>query len=159
VPDQQLPPDHEPPSVQERLYPGLTCFCCGHANPKGLHLRSYQDGDAVVGTFRPWPEHDNGAGFLNGGVIATVLDCHSFAAVMVEADRQGWEPLGGAPLPFVTAGIELRYLRPTPLYEPSGLWARLRSASADEVVAEAEVRWDGKPRAAAVTTWRRWRPR
>lgn len=145
-------------SIQERLYPQLTCFCCGHANSKGLHLRSYQDGDTVAGTFTPWPEHDNGAGFLNGGIIAAILDCHSFAAVMVEAERNGWASDGPA-LPFVTAGMDLRYLRPTPLTEPVGLWARVRQGSEREVVAEAEVRWDGKARAAATSTWRRWRPR
>src|SRR5687768_4989369 len=95
-------------SIQERLYPDLPCFGCGHGNAKGLRLRSYpRDGDGtgdgdrgiVVATFTPWPEHDNGVGYLNGGVIATVLDCHSAAAVMREADRRGWTALAGAALP------------------------------------------------------------
>ena len=73
-------------SIQERLYPDLPCFGCGHGNPKGLRLRSYPGDAAVVATFLPWPEHDNGLGFLNGGIISTVLDCHSAAAVMLEAD-------------------------------------------------------------------------
>ena len=76
-------------SIQERLYPHLTCFGCGHANPKGLHLRSYPGDGEVTATFRPWPEHDNGFGFLNGGIIATVLDCHSGAAVFDESARRG----------------------------------------------------------------------
>ena len=75
-------------SIQERLYPDATCFGCGLANPKGLHLRSYAQDDVVVATFMPWPEHDNGLGYLNGGIIATLLDCHSGAAVLHEADRQ-----------------------------------------------------------------------
>ena len=58
-------------SIQERLYPDATCFGCGLANPKGLHLRSYAQDDVVVATFMPWPEHDNGLGYLNGGIIAT----------------------------------------------------------------------------------------
>ncbi len=64
-------------SIQERLYPTLTCFGCGHTNPKGLKLRSYLAGKAVVATFVPFPEHDNGVGYLNGGIISTVLDCHN----------------------------------------------------------------------------------
>jgi hypothetical protein len=59
-------------SIQEALYPELTCFGCGHANPDGFHLRSYDDGERVVAEFTPWPEHDAGFGFLNGGIIATV---------------------------------------------------------------------------------------
>jgi len=65
--------------IQESLYPELTCFGCGHANPKGFHLRSYRDGELTVSEFAPLPEHDNGFGFLNGGIISTVLDCHGAA--------------------------------------------------------------------------------
>jgi hypothetical protein len=72
-------------SIQESLYPDLTCFGCGHANPDGFHLRSYRDGDRTVATFTPRPEHDNGFGFLSGGIITTVLDCHTAAVVMWEA--------------------------------------------------------------------------
>ena len=61
-------------SIQERLYPQLTCFGCGHANARGLKLRSYPGDGVVTAAFEPWPEHDNGFGFLNGGIIATVLD-------------------------------------------------------------------------------------
>ncbi len=58
-------------SIQAALYPGLTCFGCGPANPHGFHLRSYREGDLTVATFKPGPEHDNGFGFVNGGIIAT----------------------------------------------------------------------------------------
>ena len=60
-------------SIQESLYPGVTCFGCGHANPDGFHLRSYREGERTVAEFTSGPEHDNGFGFLNGGIIATVL--------------------------------------------------------------------------------------
>jgi acyl-coenzyme A thioesterase PaaI-like protein len=146
-------------SIQERLYPTLTCFGCGHANPKGLKLRSYPAPGAVVGTFVPWPEHDNGVGYLNGGIISTVLDCHSAAAVMAEAERQGWLPGPDAPLGYVTAGLDVHYLRPTPLLEALSLSARVRSARETEIQVDVELAWDGKPRATAVATWKRWRPR
>ena len=146
-------------SIQERLYPWATCFGCGHANPKGLHLRSYARDGEVVATFQPWPEHDNGLGFLNGGIIATLLDCHSGATVFAEADRRGWQAEGDVPYPFVTAGLDIRYLRPAPLAEPVELRGVI--ASVDEAVAIANVQlsWDGKVRAEATTMWKRWRPR
>jgi acyl-coenzyme A thioesterase PaaI-like protein len=145
-------------SIQERLYPQLTCFGCGHANPKGLHLRSYPDGDAVVAEFLPWPEHDNGFGFLNGGIIATLLDCHSGAAVYNATQAQGG-PDGGMSALYVTAGLDVRYVRPMPLTEPVGLRAVLASVDADRILVEAELVWDGKPRAVATSDWRPWRPR
>ncbi|NUT51265.1 MAG: PaaI family thioesterase, partial [Saccharothrix sp.] len=120
-------------SIQERLYPTLPCFGCGHANPDGLRLRSYPaDDDSVTATFTPWPAHDNGLGFLNGGIICTVLDCHSAAAVMLVAERRGWRPLGDAALSYVTAGLDVRYLRPSPLADPVRLRAGVREASEAE---------------------------
>jgi len=146
-------------SIQERLYPQLTCFGCGHANAKGLKLRSYPRDDIVVAAFNPWPEHDNGFGFLNGGIIATVLDCHSGAAVFHRAHLLGMDPPPGSPLLYVTAGLDLRYLRPVPLGQALELRATVTEADADQVTVEAELVWDGKPRAAATTRWKRWRPR
>ncbi len=99
---------HTDQSLQERYYPDLPCFGCGPANDKGLRLRSFATTDGLVtASFTPWPEHDNGLGFLNGGIIATVLDCHSAAAVTHEAFTRGWPPLPGAALPYVTASLDV----------------------------------------------------
>jgi acyl-coenzyme A thioesterase PaaI-like protein len=148
-----------PVSVQERLYPALRCFGCGQANPKGLRLRSYPTDGAVVASFTPWPEHDNGLGYLNGGIIATVLDCHSAAVVMLEAERHQWMARPGAALPYVTAGLDLRYLRPSPLQATIELRGVVASADEAEIVADVELLWEGKTRAAATARWRRWSPR
>lgn len=146
-------------SVQESLYPEVTCFGCGCRNARGLRLRSYPGDGVVTATFTPWPEHDNGIGYLNGGIISTVLDCHSAAAVMLEADRNGWEPLAGALLPYVTAGLDVRYLRPSPLHEQVGLRAVIASADEAEITVHAELLWQAKVRASATAYWKRWRPR
>ena len=146
-------------SIQERLFPELTCFGCGQANPRGLRLRSYPGEDGVTAEFTPWPEHDNGLGYLNGGIIGTVLDCHSAAAVMHEADLRGWGPLPGAQLAYVTAGLDVRYLRPAPLAEPVTLHAVVTEAGESEMTVDVELRWHGKARATAVAHWKRWRPR
>ena len=147
------------PSIQERLFAELTCFGCGQANADGLRLRSYPGEDGVTATFVPWPQHDNGLGYLNGGIISTVLDCHSAAAVMQEADVRGWGPLPGASLAYVTAGLDVRYLRPAPLTEPVSLRAVVTEAGEAEMTVDVQLLWDGKPRAAAVAHWKRWRPR
>ncbi|HEX4189732.1 MAG TPA: PaaI family thioesterase [Marmoricola sp.] len=150
----------EPLSLQEQYFPDLPCFGCGPRNAKGLRLRSHlvEDG-LVVASFTPWPEHDNGLGFLNGGIIATVLDCHSAAAVTHEAYEQGWPALPGADLPYVTAGLDVRYLRPAPLNETVALFGRVLASSESEITAEAWIEWDGKQRARGEALWKRWRPR
>lgn len=101
-------------SIPERYFPDMAYFGCGPANPKGLRLRSFEAGTETIADFTPWPEHDHGLGFLNGGIICTILDCHSATAMVLEAQRQGLVT-GESLLPFVTAGLEIKYLRPTPL--------------------------------------------
>jgi acyl-coenzyme A thioesterase PaaI-like protein len=146
-------------SIQESLYPKLTCFGCGPANERGLRLQSFRDDEQYVAQFLPWPEHDNGIGYLNGGIIGTLLDCHSAAAVVDTADQRGWRALGDAPLPYVTAGLDVRYRRPAPLREPVTLRAELRAASESEMTAHVWLEHDGKVRAEAEALWKRWRPR
>jgi acyl-coenzyme A thioesterase PaaI-like protein len=146
-------------SIQDRLFPTTTCFGCGPANPRGLRLKSYLGDGCVAATFMPWPEHDNGMGFLNGGIIATVLDCHTAAAVLHEASVQGWEASPGAAIPFVTAGIDVRYLRPSPLDSAVELRAVVVTSSEDEIVCDAELRHDDKIRATGHAVWKRWRTR
>jgi acyl-coenzyme A thioesterase PaaI-like protein len=146
-------------SIQESLYPELTCFGCGHANPDGFHLRSFRDGGLTVAEFTPRPEYDNGFGFLNGGIIATVLDCHGAAVVMWEAAQRDWHAAPGAPVPFITAGFDVRFLRPTPLGPAVRLTGSPLSIDEGEIVVEATLEHDNKPRATMTATWRRFRPR
>jgi len=145
-------------SIQDRYFAELRCFGCGPKNVKGLRLRSFPAEDQTVrARFVPWPEHDNGIGFLNGGIIATLLDCHSAAAVAVRSEQLGLPPNGL--LHYVTAGLNVRYLRPAPLREAVDLVARIGSADENEMRVEVELWWEAKPRAAAQATWKRWRPR
>jgi acyl-coenzyme A thioesterase PaaI-like protein len=146
-------------SIQESLYPHLTCFGCGHSNPDGFHLRSYRRGDLTVATFTSQPFHGNGFGFMNGGIITTILDCHTAAVVMWEAKQRGWVNKHGVPLAFVTAGFEVRFLRPSPLAEPVELVAEPESIDEERAVIRAELRADDKVRATMLATWMRFRPR
>ncbi|GAB7003838.1 PaaI family thioesterase [Nocardioides sp. AN3] len=150
----------ETTSIQDTWLPELTCFGCGPANADGLQLKSVVDGEwGARATFMPWPQHDNGLGYLNGGIIATLLDCHSAAAVVQVAHAHGWPPLGDALLPYVTAGLDVRYRRPAPLTEAVSLLAEVTAASEDEMTCHVRLEWDDKLRAEGTALWKRWRPR
>lgn len=147
-------------SLQEQWWPTMRCFGCGPANAEGLQLQSHPGPDGtVVAQFRPWPQHDNGGGFLNGGIIATVLDCHSAAAVHVTAYENGWEPAPGESLAYVTAGIDVRYRRPAPLHDILHLVAETSEADENAITAVVRLEAEGKVRAEATALWKRWRPR
>src|SRR6185436_6920529 len=63
-------------SIQETYAPNLACFGCGPANEKGLHIRSFPQGDEVVADFQPETYQEAFPGVLSGGIIGTLLDCH-----------------------------------------------------------------------------------
>ncbi|HEX7663070.1 MAG TPA: PaaI family thioesterase [Polyangiaceae bacterium] len=146
-------------SIQERLYPNLKCFGCGHANAEGLHLRSYETPEGIVASFNAEPKHDNGNGFVNGGILSTILDCHTAAVVLTTAHEKGWIREGDADLSFVTAGFDVRFLRPTPLGPALELFAKPESANENEMIVLAEVRYEEKVRVTMRATWKRFRPR
>ena len=78
---------------------------------------------------------------------------------MNEAALQGWEAPPGALLPFVTAGIDVRYLRPSPLDRTVELRAVVVKSTEPEIVCDAELLYDGKTRATGHAAWKRWRSR
>lgn len=144
-------------SIQERLYPTLSCFGCGPVNGKGLQLRSFADGDSVIARFQPWAEHGNGLGSLNGGIISTLLDCHSAAAVMLEVENHGWIEPAGSMRAFVTARLEVQFLRPAPLDRAVDLRAIVVQAEDADITVAAQLLANGKACASATAVWRRWR--
>jgi uncharacterized protein (TIGR00369 family) len=85
--------------------PANLCFGCGGANERGMLLTFEQDDAAqrIRGNFRLGPEYQGGAGFIHGGIIATVLD-----EVMGKACRfRG--------VHAVTAELTVEYLKPVPV--------------------------------------------
>jgi acyl-coenzyme A thioesterase PaaI-like protein len=79
--------------------------------------------------------------------------------VMWEAAQHDWRAAPGAPVPFITAGFEVRFLRPTPLGPTVRLTARPVSVNETEVVVRSELELDDKARAVMTATWRCFRPR
>jgi acyl-coenzyme A thioesterase PaaI-like protein len=92
------------------------CYGCGRLNAPGLHVRSWWDGDETVARFTPRPEHMAMPGFVYGGLIASLIDCHAMGTAAAAAERAAGRAIGDAPAPrFVTASLKVDYLKPTPL--------------------------------------------
>ncbi|HUQ31062.1 MAG TPA: PaaI family thioesterase [Pyrinomonadaceae bacterium] len=128
-------------SLQERHSPQGICFGCGPANEKGLRIRSFAEGEEVVCEWQPEPHHEAFPGMLNGGIIGTLLDCHSnWTAARHLMQRGG---LDHAPC-TVTADYAIKLKRPTPTGEPVKLIARVVESEDDRAVVEAELIAGGK---------------
>jgi acyl-coenzyme A thioesterase PaaI-like protein len=109
-------------SLQDRYFSSGTCFGCGPANPKGLRIKSLVRGEEVVAHWEAESHHEAFPGMLSGGIIGTLLDCHSnWTAAHHLMLRAGEEH----PPCTVTAEFHVKLLRPTPSGEgPISLRAR-----------------------------------
>lgn len=128
-------------SLQERYAPEGRCFGCGPANALGLHVRSHVSGEDVVATWTPEPHHEAFEGVLNGGIIGTILDCHSnWTAAHHLMVRRGAE----RPPTTVTADYAIRLRRPTPSRGPLTLVARIVESTDDRATVHAQIEVDGE---------------
>ena len=127
--------------VQERYAPNNKCFGCGTANPKGLHIRSFVDGDELKAEWTPEPHHEAFDGILNGGIIGALLDCHSdWAAAMHLMREAGAE----APPCPVTSEFHVKLRRVTPMDGPVHIRAWVVDSASDRATVEAELTAGGK---------------
>ena len=105
-------------SMLQDLYPDdfSHCYGCGRLNTNGLHVKSeWVDGEAIA-RFRPAPYHMALPGFVYGGLIASLADCHAMATAAGASMIAAGATPGHDPTPrFVTASLHVDFLRPTPL--------------------------------------------
>ncbi len=93
------------------------CYGCGKNNEHGYHLKSYWDGDETVTHFTPKDYHTGGVpGKVYGGLIASLLDCHGAASAYAAVCKAENREMGTEPhMRFVTASLQVDYIRPTPI--------------------------------------------
>lgn len=92
------------------------CYGCGRLNKEGHQFRTGWNGEETITIYEPKPEHTAIPGFVYGGLIASLVDCHGTGSASLALHRKnGFEPGGGeAPPRFVTASLHVDYLKPTP---------------------------------------------
>jgi uncharacterized protein (TIGR00369 family) len=110
------------------------CYGCGTNNPAGLHIATHWDGQHGLARFTPRPEHIALPGYVYGGLLASLVDCHGVAtaAAAMAGDGQG-------PQRYVTASLHVDFLRPTPLGPELTLKARVIERRGRKVVVEVEI--------------------
>ena len=123
-------------------YPDELSFCygCGRLNEQGLKLKSYWDGEETVAILAPRPYHIAIPGYVYGGLIASIIDCHgtgtaAAATYRAEGREMGTEP----PLRFVTASLHVEYRRPTPLGVPLEVRGKIKEIKERKVVVSVTV--------------------
>ena len=130
-------------SLQDTYAPNNRCFGCGPANPQGLRIKSFPEGDglALVAEWRPERWHVAFDGILNGGICGALLDCHSNWAAAYHLMKQSGE---STPPCTVTADFHVFLKRPTPIDALLHLKAKVVESRPDRAVVEATLEADGK---------------
>ena len=111
--------------------PDNFCYGCGPGNPVGLRIRSIWTGNEALCVFQPAPYHSAGPRhILNGGIIATLIDCHAVGTAIAHAYRAESRAIGSVPeIWYATASLTVRYLRPTPIDRLVAVRARVVETS------------------------------
>ena len=121
------------------------CYGCGRLNEYGHQIKSYWVGEETVCTFHPEPYHTAIPGFVYGGLIASLIDCHgtgtaAAARYRAEGRAMDTEP----PLRFVTASLHVDFLRPTPMGVPLEIRGRVTEIKGRKVVVGATLSSGGE---------------
>lgn len=92
------------------------CYGCGRLNEEGHQFRTAWNGDETLTLYEPKQAHTAIPGFVYGGLIASLVDCHGTGSASLALHRKnGFEPGSGEEPPrFVTASLHVDYLKPTP---------------------------------------------
>lgn len=92
------------------------CYGCGKNNQHGHHIRSYWDGTTATATFIPEDYHTAFPDFVYGGLLASLIDCHSMATASAAVyDREGLDPTHEHEITHVTGNLNVNFLKPTPI--------------------------------------------
>ena len=121
------------------------CYGCGRENAQGHQIKTFWDGDETVTHFQPRPEHTAIPGFVYGGLLASLIDCHgtgSAAAAMYRAENRSMDSLPA--FRFVTASLQVSYLKPTPLGPQLEIRGKIKEIKGRKVVVEVTVYAEGE---------------
>ncbi|MDG2342234.1 MAG: PaaI family thioesterase [Cytophagales bacterium] len=125
--------------IFQDFMPGNICFGCGNDTKNGLHVKSFWGDDVSLCDWQPKVSHQGWPKIMNGGIIATIIDCHSMGTAMAYALKHENRPLGSLPeYKYATGTLSIKYIAPTPNL-PVRLKASVISYSKKKVLIKCEL--------------------
>ncbi len=116
------------------------CYGCGRLNEYGLQIKSYWDGEESIAVFTPRPYHTASRCYVYGGLIASLIDCHSTGTAAAAAYRAEGRSMDTEPaFRYVTASLKVDYLKPTPLGVPLEVRGKVKEIKGKKVIVESTV--------------------
>ncbi|HKI77215.1 MAG TPA: PaaI family thioesterase [Ignavibacteriaceae bacterium] len=121
------------------------CYGCGKLNEHGHQIKSYWEGDETVARFSPKEYHTAIPGFVYGGLIASLIDCHGTGTAALASYKNENRDFDSEPaFRFVTASLQVDYLRPTPLGVELELRGKVVELKGRKVISEITLSANGE---------------
>ncbi len=121
------------------------CYGCGRLNQAGHQIKSYWDGDESICVFQPDPKYISIPGYVYGGLLASLVDCHGTGTAAAAAYRAEGRPMNSEPaLRYLTASLRVDYVKPTPLGILLQLRGRVKAVNGRKVVVEEWITANGE---------------
>jgi acyl-coenzyme A thioesterase PaaI-like protein len=122
------------------------CFGCGTKNNTGLGIQSYWDGKESTCVWQAAPHHCGAtADRVYGGIIASLIDCHSVNTATDEAYRSENRQPGSEPiLRYVTASLDVSFRRPAPINRPLEIKAKVVKMEGRKIWVDSTLSCEGK---------------
>jgi acyl-coenzyme A thioesterase PaaI-like protein len=121
------------------------CYGCGRLNEHGHQIKSYWDGEESVCHFLPRPYHMAVPGYVYGGLLASLIDCHgtgTASAALYNAVRQQ-DPNAEPNTRTLTASLHVDYHKPTPLGIELEVRGKVKSLNGRKVIIEEWILANG----------------
>ena len=116
------------------------CFGCGSLNEAGHQIKTFWDGEESVTRFRPQSYHTAIPGYVYGGLLASLIDCHCTGTAAAAKYRQEDREMDSEPaFRFVTASLQVNYLKPTPIDCELEVRGLVKEIKGRKVVVEAWI--------------------
>jgi acyl-coenzyme A thioesterase PaaI-like protein len=113
------------------------CYGCGTLNQFGHQIKSFWDGEESVCHFLPEPYHIAIPGYVYGGMLASLVDCHGTGTAAAAAYRAAGRDMDTEPaFRFLTASLHVDYLKPTPLGIELEIRGKVKEVKGRKVVIE-----------------------
>ncbi|MBI9067531.1 MAG: PaaI family thioesterase [Salinivirgaceae bacterium] len=116
------------------------CYGCGRLNHKGHQIKTRWDGEETLSTYTPKPEHTAIPGFVYGGMLASLIDCHGTGSAALAFAKENNIELTEFNAPrFVTGSLKVNYLKPTPINCELQIRGKIKEVKARKIITEIEL--------------------
>jgi hypothetical protein len=126
----------------QNFYPedASICFGCGRNNAHGLHIQTFWDGEEGIAHFTPQPFHTGWPGVVYGGLLASLIDCHSIGtSIAAMYQMEGRAPGSTPQIQCVTGTLHVVYLHPTLIGAQLLLRSRIKELTPRKAIVETTL--------------------